>query len=75
MDEDIAIINSKTRNQKIKDFFINNRKKILTVFSIIILLTFGYFILQEINKKKKINISNEYNNTVVNFTSGNKANV
>jgi len=56
MDEDIAIINSKTRNQKIKDFFINNRKKILAVFSIIILLTFGYFILQEINKKKKINI-------------------
>ena len=75
MDEDIAIINSKTRNQKIKDFFINNRKKILAVFSIIILLTFGYFILQEINNKKKINISNEYNNTVVNFTSGKKLNV
>ena len=75
MDEDIAIINSKTRNEKIKDFFIKNRKKILAGFSIIILLIFSYFIFQEINKKKIINISNEYNNAVINFTSGNKVSV
>ena len=75
MDEDIAIINSKTRNEKIKDFFIRNRKRLLAAVSIIILLIFGYFVFQEINKKKKINISNEYNNLVINFTSGNKTSV
>jgi len=74
MDEDIAIINTKTRNEKIKDFFITNRKKIIVIFSIIILLLFSYFIFQDINKKNKIKLSNKYNNAVINFTSGNETN-
>ena len=28
MDEEISIIDAKTRNEKIKDFFINNKKRI-----------------------------------------------
>ena len=36
MEEDIAIIDKNTRNEKIKNFFINNKKKIIIFISLII---------------------------------------
>jgi len=38
MDEEITIIDSNTRNEKIKNFFINNRKKLITIISVLIIL-------------------------------------
>jgi len=43
MDEDIAIINNNTRNEKIKIFFTENKKKIATVVSIIFIMLLSYF--------------------------------
>ena len=34
MDEETAIINSNTRNEKIKNFFVNNKKTLITKFFI-----------------------------------------
>ena len=73
MDEDIAIINKETRNEKIKNFFIKNKKKIIISISVIILAIFGYFIYEDLNKKSKIKLANRYNIAKVNFISGNKA--
>ena len=73
MDEDIAIINKETRNEKIKNFFIKNKKKIIILISVIILVIFGYFIYEDLNKKSKIKLANRYNIAKVNFISGNKA--
>jgi len=73
MDEDIAIINKETRNEKIKNFFIKNKKKIIISISVIILSIFGYFIYEDLNKKSKIKLANRYNIAKVNFISGNKA--
>ena len=61
MDEDIAIINDKTRNQKIKNFFLKNTKKLIIAFSVIILIIFGYFIYEDFQKKNKIKLANRYN--------------
>ena len=36
MDEDVSIINTNTRNEKIKSFFINNKNKL--IFGFIVLL-------------------------------------
>ena len=72
MDEDIAIINKETRNDKIKNFFIKNKKKIITSILVIILAIFGYFIYEDFNKKSKINLANRYNIVKINFISGNK---
>ena len=61
MDEDTAIINSNTRNERIKNFFVNNKKKIIIFLSLIILflvISFGYL---EYKKSKKLKISDEYN--------------
>ena len=73
MDEDIAIINKETRNEKIKNFFIKNKKKIIISISVIILAIFGYFIYEDFNKKSKIKLANRYNIVKMNFVSGNKS--
>ena len=73
MDEDIAIINKETRNEKIKNFFNKNKKKIIISILVIILAIFGYFIYEDFIKKNKIKLANRFNIAKVNFTSGNKS--
>ena len=72
MDEDITIINDKTRNQKIKNFFVKNTKKLIIAFSVIILIIFGYFIYEDFQKKNKIKLANRYNLATIKFVSGDK---
>ena len=46
MDEEITIINEKTRNEKIKNFFIDNRKIILSTIVFILLIVIGFYSFQ-----------------------------
>ena len=75
MDEDISIIDSKTRNEKIKNFFINNKKYLITVLSSIILIIFAYFFYGEIQDRKVKKLSEKYNNISIKFDPSNKTNV
>ena len=75
MDEDIAAINTKTRNERIINFFVNNKKKLIILLSIIILLIFSYFVFEEISKTKKENLANKYNASTINYISGNNNNI
>ena len=75
MDEDITEINASTRNEKIKSFFINNKKRIIIGFSILILLVVSYFAYGEIKTRNKIKIADQYNNSKINFFSGNKTKI
>ena len=75
MDEDIAAINTTTRNEKIKNFFIKNKKKLAISLSLIILLILSYFAYGEFDKRNKIKIANKYNNSIINFSSGDQLNV
>ena len=75
MEQDIEIINSNTRNEKIKNFFINNKKNIAILISIIIILFFGYFAYDEIKKRNKVKLANQYNYLTISFLSGNKTNI
>ena len=72
MDEDTAIINKNTRNEKIINFFVNNTKKIIIVVSVIVLIIFGYFIYEDLKKKNKIKLANRYNLVTIKFISGDK---
>ena len=72
MDEDTAIINKNTRNEKIKNFFVNNTKKLTITISVIILIIFGYFIYEDFEKKNKIKLANRYNLATIKFISGDK---
>ena len=75
MEEDIAIIDKNTRNEKIKNFFINNKKKIAISVSVIILIIFGYFIYKDFEKKNKIELADRYNFATINFISGDKTKI
>jgi hypothetical protein len=72
MDEDISIINSNTRNEKVRNFFINNKNKIiLTVVVLVIILISAYsFDSYKTNKKKAI--SNKFNSTTLTYSKKTK---
>ena len=72
MDEEITIIDSNTRNEKIKNFFINNKKILFIVVSIIIISVFGYFTSNEIKERKKIKLANQYNLATITFENSDK---
>ena len=72
MDEDTAIINSNTRNEKIKNFFINNKKQLISIISLIIVLFISYFNFEEFKERKKIKISDQYNLIVTEYLEDNK---
>ena len=72
MDEDISIINTNTRNEKIKNFFIKNKKILIICLSTIVLIIFGFFGYEEIQKNKKNKIAEKYNSTIIDFISADK---
>ncbi len=72
MDEDISIINTNTRNEKIKNFFIQNKKKLISSLGVIIILLISYFAFGEYQDRKKIKISDFFNTTTINYSESNK---
>ena len=75
MDEDLAIIDTNTRNEKIKNFLLNNRRKIIIFLSLIIIFLLCYFGLNELKKKQKLEISNLYNSTIIDYSKNQKKDV
>ena len=72
MDEDISIINTNTRNEKIKNFFIQNKKKIISSLGVIIIILISYFAFGEYRDSKKIKISDSFNSITINYSESNK---
>ena len=72
MDEDISIINANTRQEKIKNFFIKNKKSLITILSSIILVIFAYFAFGEVQDRKIKSLAEKYNSISINFNSSNK---
>ena len=72
MDEEITIIDSNTRNEKIQNFFINNKKIIVVGLSIILVAIIGYLSVKEIKELEKIKLANQYNITTINFDQKDK---
>ena len=67
MDEEISIIDSNTRNEKVKNFFINNKKNLVVSTSIFLILVIGYFSYDTFKKKEKLNLATKFNLTTINF--------
>ena len=72
MDEEITIIDSNTRNEKILNFFINNKKNLIVGFSIILIAIIGYLSMKEMKERTKIKLANQLNITTINFKTENK---
>jgi len=65
MDEEVTIINEKTRNEKIKNFLIDNKKKIIFVVSCIVIIILGIYSFQIYKESDRENLSEKYNNIIL----------
>jgi predicted negative regulator of RcsB-dependent stress response len=75
MDEEITLIDTNTRNEKIKRFFINNKNNFIIFVSIILLSLIGYFAFEEVKERNKVKLANEFNSVVIAYETGAKENV
>ena len=73
MDEEISIIDSNTRNEKIKNFLIRNKKLLISIRTILIIFLLSYFAVNEYSNKKKKEISDLYNTTIIEYSEENKS--
>ena len=75
MDEEIAIINEKTRNEKIKSFFIENRKLLISAVTVIIIIILSFYYYQFEKEKQRQLISEKFNNAVIEFKKNDHAKI
>ena len=73
MDEDTSIINSKTRNEKIKNFLIDNKRTLISAITILIVIIISFYSYQIYLDKKRVQISNKYNSAVIDYQDTNKS--
>ena len=72
MNEEIAIIDNKTRREKIINFLLKNKKKLILIIAILVLIPLIFFSYQIYKNKNKQWIANKYNSTIINFEGGDK---
>ena len=73
MDEEIVIIDTKTRNEKIKNFFVNNKKLLISIPVVLILILFSFFSYQTYKDSHREKLANKYNSTIIKHENGDKA--
>ncbi len=72
MDEDLSIINTNTRNEKIKNFFVNNKNKIISGIIILMIIIVGVFSYDKYLINKKKDISDSYNSIIIDYSEKTK---
>ena len=72
MEEDISIINSNTRNEKVRNFFVNNKNKIISTIVILVIILAGAYSFDSYKTNKKKEISNKFNSTTLSHSDNTK---
>ena len=67
MDEEVTIIDSKTRNEKIKNFLLKNAKLISFFIIALLFVIIGFYTFQIFQDQKRESISNKYNSAVIEY--------
>tara|TARA_B100000530_G_scaffold217596_1_gene139676 strand:- start:101 stop:745 length:645 start_codon:yes stop_codon:yes gene_type:complete len=75
MDQEVEIISSETRKEKIKNFIINKKKTIVSAVIFLLLILFSFFFYQEYKKENREFLANKYNATIIENETGNKSKV
>ena len=75
MDEDTSIIENRTRNERIKNFIINNKKKLISLIIAFIILIISFYSYQIYLDKKREDISNRYNSAIIEYEAANKSKI
>ncbi len=72
MDEEIEIINTNRRIEKIKNFLISKRKQLISLLLLVVLILVTFFGYQEFDSRNKKQLAEKFNNLVINFENGQK---
>ena len=72
MDEDISIINSNTRQEKVRNFFVNNKNKIISTIVVLVIILVGAYSFDSYKTNKKKEISNKFNSTTLSHSDNTK---
>ena len=74
MDEDISIINSNTRSEKVRNFFIKNKVKIISILLTTVIVLIGAYSFDKYKTNQKIEISDKFNSTTLTYSKNTKDN-
>ena len=72
MEEDISIINNNTRQEKVRNFFVNNKNKIISTIVILVIILVGAYSFDSYKTNKKKEISNKFNSTTLSHSDNTK---
>ena len=72
MDEEITIINEKTRNEKIKTFFVENKRLIVSSIVLLLILILSFYFYQIYNDNSRKSLSDKYNLAIIDYNDDNK---
>ena len=74
MDEDISIINSNTRNEKVRNYFNKNKVKIISILLTTVIVLIGAYSFDKYKTNQKIEISDKFNSTTLTYSENTKDN-
>ncbi len=63
----MSIINTNTRNEKIKNFFVKNKNIVISTIIIFIFILFGYYSYDKYQANKKKEISDKFNSVTIEY--------
>jgi len=67
MDEEIQLISENTKKEKLKNFFINNKKKIASVIVGLLITVFAIFLYTDFDKRKSLERAYNFNQIIAKF--------
>ena len=71
MDEELSIIDTKTRNEKIQNFLVHNKKLIISSITVVIIVILSFYSYQIYEDNHKEKISEKFNSAVIEYEKGN----
>ena len=75
MDEDIAIIDTRTRNEKIKNFFVKYKRLLIVGVTLLVLLILSFYSYKIFKDNQRELTSEKYNNAVIQYKNSNQSEV
>ncbi len=75
MDQEVEIISSETRKEKIKNFIVNKKKNIFASVIFLVLILFSIIFYKEYEKGQRESLANKYNLTIIEYEKGDKSKI
>ena len=75
MDEELKLIDTQTRAEKVKTFLLDNKKALLSISLGLILIVLSFYYYQSYKTKQTEMASNKYNTAVIDYKNGDKTKI